>query len=68
LDVLPAPNIGTSDGGQDVRLVINNTDLISHVVNLRDTYDIIMTQFKMAPTTHPMTWMVKVCLGDKWTY
>ena len=33
-----------------------------------ETYVIIITQFMTAPTMQPMTWIVKVCRGDRWTY
>lgn len=72
LDVLTRPNVGANETLEDRSLVVDDAGEKSVLRFLRwkrrSTYVIIITQFMIAPTIQPITWIVKVCLGDKWTY
>lgn len=71
LDVLAGPDVGASKTLQNRSLVVDDsvhTSVFRANKRKACAYEIIITQFRIAPTIHPMTCMVKVCLGGKWTY
>ena len=74
LNVLAGPDVRAGEAFEDGSLVVDDSgDGLGYVCGgnegrLERTYEIIITQFRMAPTMHPMTWIVNVCLGGRWTY